>query len=309
MDRPVCVPLDGIWEFFYSPQKFDENTPLPERKAFSGRMVTPGYWDDHLELFDEEDFFSLRARFNPDYRKPHFPMGTTLLPHASSCFLVGTGFYRKQVKLETSPGARVFLAVGPAMWGCAVFCNGSFAGKVTGYSVSTEFDITHFARGGELNEIVIAVCNVHDDGGAFCRLDGSHAGTAFGARPGQHRGLAAQGYQSERGGIGGGVSLRLTKKARIDDFFLSSENGNPLWHIELHNANGCRIGWRIDDDGKNIQNGSVACTADKLSFATDELPEKWSHDHPFLYDTQFMSTFSSFIHGPMGNILLIITSG
>ena len=51
----------------------------------------------------------------------------------------------------------------------------------------------------------------------YHRVDGSHDGEAVGARPGQHRGLAAQGYQSERGGIGGGVSLRLTRKARIDD--------------------------------------------------------------------------------------------
>ena len=103
MEQMLTVPLDGMWEFFYSPQKFDENAPLPDRKEFTGRMVTPGYWDDHLELFDEEDFFGLRARVNPDYRKPHFPMGTSLLPHASSSFLIGTGFYRKRVRFSPPP--------------------------------------------------------------------------------------------------------------------------------------------------------------------------------------------------------------
>jgi len=283
MDKPVRVPLDGIWEFFYSPQKFDENAPLPERTAFSGRMVTPGYWDDHLELFDEEDFFSLRARFNPDYRKPHFPMGTTLLPHASSCFLIGTGFYRKQVKLETSPGARIFLTVGPAMWGCAVFCNGSFAGKVTGYSVSTEFDITPFARGGELNEIVIAVCNVHDDGGAFCRLDGSHDGIPFGARPGQHRGLAAQGYQSERAGIGDHTFLRITGPGAVSDAWITFEDGRPHWHAELVNGAGTRLLWSLKDGGKLLDSGTFSCSGDTADFFSDDagLP-RWSDREPRL---------------------------
>jgi len=101
MERVQNIPLDGLGDFFYSPQKFEAGKDaLPARKEFSGKMVTPGYWDDHYELFDEEDFFSLLARFNPDYRKPHFPMGTTLLPHASSSFLIGTGFYRKQILLH-----------------------------------------------------------------------------------------------------------------------------------------------------------------------------------------------------------------
>jgi hypothetical protein len=282
---PLQLSLDGTWDFFYSPKPFNPLLPsLPKAEQFTGLMVTPGYWDDHYELFDEEDFFGLEARFNPDYRKPHFPMGVTLLPHAASSFLVGTGFYRKMLELPQDDWNQAVLTVVCPMWGCSVFCNRQLAGIATGYSAPVSFDVGGLLNHDGPNELIIVVCNVHDDGGAYHRVDGSHDGEAVGARPGQHRGLAAQGYQSERGGIGGGVSLRLTKKARIDDFFLSSENGNPLWHIELHDANGCRIDWRIDDDGKNIQKGSVVCTADKLSFATDGLPEKWSHDHPFLYD-------------------------
>ena len=88
--KPTEISLNGEWGFFYSPQKFDYAAGiLPETGEYTGKMVVPGYWDDHYELFDEEDFFGLTARFNPDYRKPHFPMGRSLTPHAASSFLIG----------------------------------------------------------------------------------------------------------------------------------------------------------------------------------------------------------------------------
>ena len=72
MNQPLRISLDGQWDFFYSPQKFTPPvSQLPTAEKFTGKMVTPGYWDDHCELFDEEDFFGLTARFNPDYRHPH----------------------------------------------------------------------------------------------------------------------------------------------------------------------------------------------------------------------------------------------
>ncbi len=99
-ELPLRLSLDGTWDFFYSPKPFNPLAPsLPKAEQFTGLMVTPGYWDDHYDLLDEEDFFGLEAHFNPDYRKPHFPMGVTLLPHAASSFLVGTGFYRKILEL------------------------------------------------------------------------------------------------------------------------------------------------------------------------------------------------------------------
>ena len=57
------ISLNGEWEFFYSPAKFSAGeSPLPESGMFSGKMTIPGYWDDWYELFDQEDFFGLRAR-------------------------------------------------------------------------------------------------------------------------------------------------------------------------------------------------------------------------------------------------------
>lgn len=280
------INLNGEWEFFYSPQAFvPGKSVLPDAGNFTGKMVIPGYWDDHYDLFGEEDFFGLTARFNPDYRPVVFPMARSLTPHAASSFLIGTGFYRKKLTLETVPQTAV-LQVGPAMWGCAVFCNGQCAGVNTGYSTGSEFAITGMLKPGG-NEIIIAVCNRHDDGGAYCRLDGTHAGMDFGTRPGQHRGLAAQGYQSERGGIGRGVTLLLRENSRLRDWFISFENEIPHWHTDIQNPSGCLLRWQICADGKPLWAGEQQCAAEKMEFFTPEFAgERWSDHAPVLYDIQ-----------------------
>lgn len=279
---PLTFCLDGEWSFYYIPQKFSpERDPLPPPAVFTGRMVTPGYWDDHLELFDEEDFFGLTARFNPDYRKPHFPMGRSLTPHASSCFLIGTGFYFKEFVFDSSLcGSRAVINIGPAMWGCSCFINGKLAGTVTGYSTSSSFDITSLLVSG-VNSIVIAVDNVRDDGGAYCRVDGTHAGIPFGTRPGQHRGLAAQGYQSERAGIGGGVSIKLTSgNSGIADWYLSYENNSIVWHLKLVNGIGKTLSCSV---------GASKCrtfvsSGNDVVFSTPAPEKLWSDTDPVLYD-------------------------
>ena len=285
--NPEIISLNGKWEFFYSPLKFDPAKPLPETKEYTGKMMVPGYWDDHYELFDEEDFFGLTARFNPDYRKPHFPMGRSLTPHAASSFLIGTGYCRKVFVPQFEAGSQTVLTVGPAMWGCSVICNGKLAGTVTGYSTSTDFDLTGLLKSGTENELIIAVCNVHDDGGAYHRVDGSHDGIPFGARPGQHRGLAAQGYQSERGGIGGGVSLKITGKARIADWFVSFESGKMHWHAELVNGAGKTLGWKLKDGAAVLDSGEIPCRKNQFDWTTGKLPPKlWSDRDPELYTVE-----------------------
>ena len=288
MSVPRTISLDGRWEFFYSPRKFNSGTePLPARELFTGAMVTPGYWDDHYELFDEEDFFGLTARFNPDYRKPHFPMGRSLVPHASSSFLIGTGFYRRLFAADFPAGSGVILTVGPAMWGCSVYCNGAFVGRVTGYSTASDFDLGAVFKSGVENELILIVDNIHDDGGAYCRVDGSHDGEAVGARPGQHRGLAAQGYQSERAGIGGGVSLKITGSGTIVDHFLSFEDGRAHWHVEMRRGSGKRLRWSIGDGTAQAASGTIECVSDRVDFILNGFePRRWSDREPVLYDFQ-----------------------
>ncbi len=286
MTTVLNISLDGEWDFFYSPQQFTNlSTPLPAPEEFCGRMVTPGYWDDHYELFDEEDFFGLTARFNPDYRKPHFPMGRTLLPHASSSFLIGTGFYRKRFRVDEQFSCAT-LTVGPAMWGCSVFCNNSFAGSTTGYSTASTYILDDLLKAGEENEIIIAVCNLHDDGGAYHRLDTSHDGIPFGTRPGQHRGLAAQGYQSERGGINCGVSLKLTPKAELTDHCITFAGGVPLWHVETRGGK-ATLEWSLSYQGQTVDSGFLPIDG-KAEFTSKTPPVLWSDRHPELCDIELI---------------------
>ncbi|MBE6364587.1 MAG: hypothetical protein E7053_02400 [Lentisphaerae bacterium] len=277
------VSLDGRWDFFYSPQPFNNLlSPLPAPEEFSGQMVTPGYWDDHYELFDEEDFFGLTARFNPDYRKPHFPMGRTLLPHAASSFLIGTGFYRKRFTVDQDFCCAT-LTVGPAMWGCSVYCNGCFAGSTTGYSTASTYQLEKLLKPGE-NELIIAVCNFHDDGGAYHRLDKSHDGIPFGTRPGQHRGLAAQGYQSERGGINGGVALKLTPQSTLSDYYITFANGVPVWHVENRGGK-AMLHWSISYKGEKFDSGTLPIDG-RVEFTSQCPPALWSDRHPELCDIE-----------------------
>ncbi len=280
----TILSLDGTWDFYYSPQPFIAGeSNLPDEKLLTGKMVTPGYWDDHYELFDEEDFFGLTARFNPDYRKPHFPMGATLTPHAASSFLIGTGFYRKVIRPKLPANPKAIFTIGPAVWGCVLYCNRVLAGSFTGYSTATDFDISNFLKPNEENEILLVVCNFHDDGGAYHRIDESHDGQAVGARPGQHRGLAVQGYQSERGGIACGVSLKITSKACISDWFVSCEEARPNWHVETKGGAGCQLAWRVLDGSETIDAGTISLTEDNVDFFSAVLPTPWSDDSPKLY--------------------------
>ncbi len=286
MTGPLFLSLDGEWDFFYSPQLFTPaESPLPEKTLFTGKMVTPGYWDDHYELFDEEDFFGLTARFNPDYRKVHFPMGRSLTPHASSSFLIGTGFYRKTFVAEKDFKCAV-LTVGPAMWGCNLYCNGHFAGATANYSTASRFEIEDFLIPGKENELILIVGNLHDDGGAYHRLDKSHDGIAFGARPGQHRGLAAQGYQSERGGIGGGVSIKYTSGTELADYFISFAGKYPLWHIETRGGKAV-LEWKMSYNGTVIDSGNLEIE-ETAEFTSAVPPVLWSNRTPQLCDIELV---------------------
>ena len=277
---PELIDLNGEWEFFYSPEPLSAAPEkLPAQVAYTGRMAVPGYWDDHYDLFDEEDFFGLTARFNPDYRPSHFPCGRTLTANASSSFLIGTGYCRRTLP-PLGPGMLATLRVGPAMWGGAVFCNGKYVGRMEGYSTATEFALESFMHSDRPNDLIVAVCNYHDDGGAYCRLDGSHDGIARGARAGQHRGMAAMGYQSERGGIAEGVTLKLTCRAQIADWFLAFDGKMVCGEVAVRGGSGWRLDWRLADGTTVLATGES--TTPRWTFDGSALG-RWSDRESRLY--------------------------
>ncbi|MBR4664350.1 MAG: hypothetical protein IKO93_10800 [Lentisphaeria bacterium] len=275
------IDLNGLWEFFYSPEALSPDPEkLPAAAAYTGRMAIPGYWDDHYDLFDEEDFFGLTARFNPDYRPPYFPCGRTLTPHASSSFLIGTGYCRRMLP-PLEDGMLATLRIGPAMWGGAVFCNGRYAGRIEGYSTATEFALEKLMYADRPNELIIAVCNVHDDGGAYCRVDGSHDGIVRGARAGQHRGLAVQGYQSERGGIAEGVSLKITRQAEIAEWFPWFDGQRMHCGFSVRGKSGWVVRWQVCNGKTVLFSGETTESAWECDAAA---LARWSDRDPKLYE-------------------------
>ena len=119
------VDLSGKWEFTYRPDGREPGAACPDK--FPGFMMIPGYWDDHYELFDYTDDFGRTAKFNPEYRPIHFPMGE-VTPDASMPFLIGSGYYRKKITLSNVSGREIFLQLGAAVWGSELFCNGRSVG-------------------------------------------------------------------------------------------------------------------------------------------------------------------------------------
>ncbi len=149
--------------------------------------------------------------FNPDYRPMEFPMGQ-ILPDASKPYLLGVGWYRKSIFVpEDQDGNSFILQVGPCVMNAAVWCNGKKVMSHIGYSTGFKSELTDFIQAGQSNEIVIAVSNAAND----------------------RRGCAIRGYQGRRGGIGGGVQLKVAGKSYINDFHVRFDAGKLAWNVEL----------------------------------------------------------------------------
>lgn len=256
------IDLSGKWEFTCRPTGRQPGEAFPE--IFPGFMMIPGFWDEHYELFDYTDDFDRNARFNPEYRPLHFPMGQ-VTPDGSKPFIVGTGYYRKVLKLSGVEGSCAVLTVGPAVWGSEVFCNGKSAGANSGYSTGYDYDLTGLLRDGE-NEIVIAVSN-------------AGRGGARDTDNGQHRGCAVRGFKSTRAGISRGVSLKLSSCARIADCFAALHDGKAVFNAEISAVSGkpsCRF--KVSFKGETLLDIAREVPADGIvSFSSDasNLP-RWS---------------------------------
>lgn len=260
---PAEVDLAGSWDFVLLPQNFSPDAPLPDKKVFTAQMAVPGYWDDHTELLAESDSFDRRAKTNPRFRPLTFPMGQ-ITPDASMPYLVGTGYYRKNFRFApgTLPG-RVVLSLGPAVWGCAVYCNGKIAALNSGYSTATDCDLTELVDFNAVNTVVIAVSN-------FDRVFNCE-----GQANGQHIGLAVRGYQGMRGGIGGWCRLKFARACRIEDAYCHFD-GSRLFCTAEVSGNG-QVNWQLSGaDGTVLRSGAgpaVEFDAAGLPRWDDETPE------------------------------------
>ncbi len=264
---PQETDLGGEWEFFCTPISFDPANPLPPETLFTGKMVIPGYWDDHYDLIRETRSFDRSAKTNPRFRPLSFPMGE-LTPDASMPYLTGTGYYRKSFRF--APGekpASVTLRLGPAVWGSTVYCNGRLVSHLPGYSTWHSCSLDDFLNFDDVNTLVIAVSNFDHV------FDGNTQENS------QHIGLAVRGFQGMRCGISGGCFLQIAGTATPITDAYARFDGKTLHLFAESTAAGNDIRWSVADaTGKTIRSATgreARVDAENLS--------RWDDENPYLY--------------------------
>lgn len=263
------IDLSGDWGFGYMPDMRDvTELSLPDDGIFETLMPVPAYWDDHKDRMGTCMFYGREAKFNPDYRPMEFPMGQ-IAPDASTPYLLGVGWYRKNIFVDSEPGGKLFiLQIGPCMMNTAIWCNGKKISSHLGFSTGFEVELTDFVRDGE-NEIIIAVSNT--------------------AR--NRRSCAARGYKGFRGGIGGGIKLKIAGQTYIKDFHAWFEKGGLSWNVELGGKKvvDAELRWTVFDPCSRYVVSSGMASAAKHSFRS-EIPnlELWSDNRPKMYQLKLV---------------------
>ena len=147
--------LSGDWAFNYTTAHSDQ---VPPAEAFKATMPVPGCWDDSFDRSKAQTLWP-DARFNPaqniPYRYPLGGKGDAVLP-----FILGTGWYRKQLDVPTSwKGGQVTLDVGRVVMEGWVYVNGQEVHHHFGISTKWEVPLAQHLAFGRPNDLVIAVDN------------------------------------------------------------------------------------------------------------------------------------------------------
>ncbi len=271
---PQKYPLHGQWDFCYSGlEKMLKK--LPNNNDFDGKMLVPGFWDDHYELFEKSVGFGRTAKTNPRYRPMSFPLGETA-PDVSMPYLVGTGFYRKTFILDSqNKNISLVLNVGPSILGSAVYCNGKLVAENTGYLTGYKYLLDPFLNYDGVNEIIIRISNYR---GVF--YSGSQENS-------QHIGVSVRGYQGMRAGINGFCFLELSGKRRIEESFQYLDKQHLLWTASVNDADkNTVLKYEVSDaDGNILRQGKQNAVAGKNLIDLGKVDDlkKWCDREPVLY--------------------------
>ena len=199
-------------------------------------MPVPGCWDDAYALKQARILWP-EARFNPDHQPLKLPV-TQSLPDASLPYLVGTGWYRKEVTLpESWRGQQVILHLGRCTMEARVYLNGKGPVHLAGHAIARRVPLNdpvasrefgeEALRFGVTNEILIAVDNRRAD-----RL-----------------GCDIRGWKGRSGGIFGPVYLDAAGPVRFaGPLYVREEEGGTLrWQASLAGSSlkDLEIRWRI----------------------------------------------------------------
>jgi len=261
-DEPTTVvDLCGDWTFAYT---IARSTQVPPAEAFNATMPVPGCWDDR---FDRDKALELwpQARFNPDFAPIHFPIdkpGDASLP-----YLLGTGWYRKQLEIPAAwKGRQITLQVGRGVMEAWVYVNGHEVHHHLGHSTNWEMPLAPHLKFGQPNELVIAVDNTRTD-----RL-----------------GCTIRGWKGRSAGIFGPVAIRLAGQARIADLYVYPDENQLRWRVVVQGdlPPSSQFQWRILDPGTKqvVASGMQPVAGEHTRWNSETFGlKRWSDREPNLY--------------------------
>ncbi len=264
---PMPVDLSGDWAFAYQPPDAAPPDIMPAPGEFAAAMPAPGNWDDHLDRLRRLTSWS-KARFNPDYRPVEFPMGTHP-PNTTLPYLLGTGWYRRTVKIDgLDRHSRVMLTVGGVVGEGWVWLNGRCLAHQTTHRLPFTVRLDPWVKPGA-NDLVLAVSNLAHDKES-CDL---------------------RGYAGYSAGICGPVTLKITRQALLENFYLQPAAGGRAiqWQVDVAGAGEARnlqTRYRLAEwnSGRTVLDGAALArgrTARWTTSAQDVIC--WSDRDPRLY--------------------------
>lgn len=272
--RIIMISLIGEWDFAYRSDGEAGVTPaLPEADEFDSICSVPGHWDDQFSAANPPSWWS-RAKFNPDHLPLSFPemvgpVTNDAPKDASLPHLVGTGFYRKRLQLQSENTPTAWrLEIEEVFTEAWAWFNGVLMGHHRGYAAPFEVWLDPaLVKSGD-NELIIAVSNVDISMG----------------------GLRLRGFKGHSASIG---DVRVTEHPgrRIADVHVvpTEDLCELAWSVELETSPGSsdsiagQVEWRlVHDDGSELISGNQPadnkrlnwrCSSAGVPFWSDQRPD------------------------------------
>jgi beta-galactosidase len=265
--RVGTVNLCGDWAFAYT---VDRAQGLPPAEAFKASMPVPGCWDDVFDGARARAFWP-SAKFNPDYQPIRFPTDNNHLVDPSFPFLLGTGWYRRQIDVPAAwKGRQITLQVARVVMDAWVYVNGREVHHHFGHSTNWEMPLGPHLNFGQPNELVIAVDNTRTD-----RANSS----------------IINGWTGRSAGIFGPVLIRLAGAARIADVYVFPDKGRLNWRVEVQGdlPKLSQLRWQIRDPKTKrvVGRGTQQAAGGENCWDTETFGLKpWSEREPNLYELE-----------------------
>lgn len=266
------IDLNGIWKFAYTAGGDISVEAIPPEPEFCARMTVPGYWDDNLDTLKLTKAWSRGVCFNPDFRQIEYPLGTGKPADASLPYLIGTGWYKKEIWIAQEEALKAVLEVGEAVTEVAVFINQQLAGIHKNPMTGIHLEISDFLKYGEWNEILLAVSNTKRD----------IISTLY------------RGFKGFSAGIYGNVALHCADRCVIRDVYVYPDPGMKAlnFHVSLdhkgHEA--LTLRWAVKDEKDDtVCQGDLKADKQDISFScTSAGLIHWSVKTAALYQAEIL---------------------